>query len=616
MVISPSTNTDDVFGGAFTKNDFATFGSFAIEFTSFGSVRPTYTLRSVHLGGKSESFDWAVGICFSILAVLEIAFIAQIALCHAISRKKVAAKLVARDAIFVAEKADRRRALQEKHEAEDLLKLSMKQLTEIAAREKNGDDIWIPDEAGDELHRDADLDENGDEDDHARKNKRVRNWIPTIIADVGFCLLLFASMIAGARVDEVSVGMELPDPNIDDEPAAYAFGAQLASYDVAWSYFSWTLSLSCFWGWVAQIYHLTVRTCASAAAVSLINVSLRVASAARSPLVRCLRLIAQVFFPAFGVPCTTLVKRGGDMVVAIAMISILVCAIMSTFLFVLGNFDYSFNDPRALLLYSIRAVMGDFDFDVFEGSQWRHTAPIFIACYSVIIVYVLMSIFVAILSEAFADVTEQRLVDSQTETAKVLDSELRAEMRLEVEAQLRREQKEARDAASQDAAAGGVNTSAAEASAADANAVDADEAGADAANSGGNAGFGWGALAIVAKIAAGKGIGGAVRANAAIEDERQKRQLRMLTRADKATRMLKGGGELTARELMEAKMNGRFQMLEEKFDTFQQSVSDGIAMRIEGLEGRLLAALASPAGSGGPVSTPRALPPLSNGVKC
>jgi hypothetical protein len=66
---------------------------------------------------------------------------------------------------------------------------------------------------------------------------------------------------------------------------------------------------------------------------------------------------------------------------------------MCGFLLVLGNFDYSFNDPRALLLYSVRAVMGDFEFDVFEGTQWRHHAPIFIACYSIVIVYVLMSIF-------------------------------------------------------------------------------------------------------------------------------------------------------------------------------------------------------------------------------
>ena len=156
-----------------------------------------------------------------------------------------------------------------------------------------------------------------------------------------------------------------------------------------YSYFTWTLVLCAFWGWLAQIAHLAV------------------------------------FFPAFAVPCVTLVKRGGDMLISIAMIAILVTACMIGFLLLLGNYDYTFNDPRALLLYSVRAMMGDFDFEVFEGSQHRHTVPIFIACYSIVIVYVLMSIFVAILSEAFADVTEQRLLDSQTDAAKGLIAEER-----------------------------------------------------------------------------------------------------------------------------------------------------------------------------------------------
>ena len=287
------------------------------------------------------------------------------------------------------------------------------------------------------------------------------------------------------------------------------------------------LVLCAFWGWLAQIAHLAV------------------------------------FFPAFAVPCVTLVKRGGDMLIAIAMIAILVTACMVGFLLVLGNYDHTFNDPRALVLYSVRAMMGDFDFEVFEGSQHRHTVPIFIACYSVIIVYVLMSIFVAILSEAFADVTEQRLLDSQTETAKGLIVEKRA---------------------SPPRAPDGVGVGASDASAAGARVTSAME---EAAPSGST--LGWGGLMSVVRVATRSTHAHDADASAAMTKERQRRQMRSLARAESAQRVLKGGTTLNARELLQAKMHARFEALELSMSTFERRISHQLERQTELLENALTA---------------------------
>ena len=129
------------------------------------------------------------------------------------------------------------------------------------------------------------------------------------------------------------------------------------------------------------------------------------------------------------------------------------------------------------------------------------------------------SILVAILSEAFADVTEQRVVDSETETAKVLDTELRAELERE-----------------------GVDSDAAEAAEAE-DGDGEDEEGNGKVGGGGGGKMSWGGPLAVAKIAGGAHHpGGALVANAAIEEVRRKRELRMLSRAEGATKMLKGGG--------------------------------------------------------------------------
>ena len=387
VIISPAEDVSAVGGGAFTARDFAVYGTFVIEFTPYGAVRPTYTLRSVHLGGKDANLDWVFALCFCILALLEIVFVVQLVVCAVLQRRGAHAAFADHDKTFQAMKTMRRNLLEKKFTRrlnEASTKMTLKELEALAETVQQEELEDLNDEMEKLQHHSEDVDEDGLDDEHARKNKSLSNWIPTIIADVVLALLLLNVLIAGARNDVVVKALELPDPNQDDEAAAYAFGAQLASYDVTWNYFTWCLTAAAFWGWLSQIAHLTV------------------------------------FFPAFGVPCNTLVKRGGDMIIACIMIAILVsicttfynllsqrqfshlfvlsfvfkvCAIMCGFLLVLGNFDYSFNDPRALLLYSVRAVMGDFEFDVFEGTQWRHHAPIFIACYSIVIVYVLMSIF-------------------------------------------------------------------------------------------------------------------------------------------------------------------------------------------------------------------------------
>jgi hypothetical protein len=109
-------------------------------------------------------------------------------------------------------------------------------------------------------------------------------------------------------------------------------------------------------------------------------------------------------------------------------------------------------------------------------------------------------------------------VDSETETAKVLDTELRAELERE-----------------------GVDAEAAKAEAEEGDGED--EEGNGKVGGGGGGKMSWGGLLAVAKIAGGAHHpGGALVANAAIEEVRRKRELRMLSRAEGATKMLKGGG--------------------------------------------------------------------------
>ena len=69
-------------------------------------------------------------------------------------------------------------------------------------------------------HRVQDADEDGEDDEHARRNKSPRGWMPTIVADCVLCVLLVAVLIAGARVDGPAAKLELPDPYVDDEDAA------------------------------------------------------------------------------------------------------------------------------------------------------------------------------------------------------------------------------------------------------------------------------------------------------------------------------------------------------------------------------------------------------------
>ena len=298
VIISPAEDVSAVGGGAFTARDFAVYGTFVIEFTPYGAVRPTYTLRSVHLGGKDANLDWVFALCFCILALLEIVFVVQLVVCAVLQRRGAHAAFADHDKTFQAMKTMRRNLLEEKFTRrlnDASTKMTLKELEALAETVQQEELEDLNDEMEEKLqHHSEDVDEDGLDDEHARKNKSLSNWIPTIIADVVLALLLLNVLIAGARNDVVVKALELPDPNQDDEAAAYAFGAQLASYDVTWNYFTWCLTAAAFWGWLSQIAHLTV------------------------------------FFPAFGVPCNTLVKRGGDMIIACIMIAILV-SIFTTF---------------------------------------------------------------------------------------------------------------------------------------------------------------------------------------------------------------------------------------------------------------------------------------------
>jgi len=113
------------------------------------------------------------------------------------------------------------------------------------------------------------------------------------------------------------------------------------------------------------------------------------------------------YIPALGLPGYTAFEASSDVVTLMTFTCFIFTGVGFFFNMLYGAQIWEYSSIARSLVTFARAVVGDVDFSVFDGTQWETTGPIILVFIVFMTAFVLLTMFVAIVDSSFSDAKDK-----------------------------------------------------------------------------------------------------------------------------------------------------------------------------------------------------------------